>query len=231
MTNFLTNTPIGSLMGGDLAGFLLNLLYLLPALVIGLCFHEAAHAWAALKMGDPTARNMGRLTLDPTKHFTFFGLITFLLIGFGWGKPVPINPRNFNNYKMGNFLVSIAGVATNLLLSFIFFWIYVLLVALDVQSTMILTIVWTIISLNVVLCFFNLIPIPPLDGHHLVKGFIARRSPKFYMTYMQYGYYILLALIFLPRLMPQIPDLIGYYFKYTAGFVMDGYYNLLQIIF
>ena len=123
MLNFLSNSPIGSLMEGDLLGFLLNILYMLPAIVIALSFHEAAHAWAAYKMGDPTAKNLGRMTLDPTKHFSVFGVLSFILLGFGWGKPVPTNPRNYINYKKANILVAISGVTTNLLLSFVFFWI------------------------------------------------------------------------------------------------------------
>lgn len=231
MLNFLNNSPIGSLLSGDILGFLLNTLYILPAIVIALSFHEAAHAWAADRMGDPTARNLGRLTLDPTKHFTLFGVISFLFIGFGWGKPVPINPRNFTNYKKANVFVSLAGVITNLLLSFLFFWVLVILFALGVYNEVVTTIISYIIYLNVILCFFNLIPIPPLDGHHLVKGFIARHSSRFYFFYQRYGMFILLALIFLPRLMPIFPDVIGYYFTYTAGFVMQGYNALLALIF
>ena len=97
--NFLRQSPIYQLMSGDLKGFLLNLLYLLPALVIAISFHEAAHAWMANRMGDPTAKNLGRITLDPTKHFTVWGIVMMALVGFGWGKSVPTNPRNYNNYK------------------------------------------------------------------------------------------------------------------------------------
>lgn len=230
MLNFLSNSPIGSLMEGDLLGFLLNILYMLPAIVIALSFHEAAHAWAAYKMGDPTAKNLGRMTLDPTKHFSVFGVLSFILLGFGWGKPVPTNPRNYINYKKANILVAISGVTTNLLLSFVFFWIFVLLVSLGVQNTIVLTIIYMIIYLNVILCFFNLIPIPPLDGHHLVKGFIARKLPNFYMVYMRYGMYILLALIFIPRFLPGNISIIHEYFRYTANYLMQGYDKLLLLI-
>ena len=231
MLNFLSNSPIGSLMQGDFLGFLLNTLYIIPAIVIALSFHEAAHAWAAYKMGDPTARNLGRMTLDPTKHFTVFGLLSFLLLGFGWGKPVPINPRNFTNYKRANIFVSTAGVTTNLLISFIFFWILVLLYAIGVNNNVVTTIIGYIIYLNVILCFFNLIPIPPLDGHHLVKGFLARHTPKFYFWYQRYGMFLPLAIIFLPRFIPVFPNVLWYYFNYTAGYVMQGYNALLALIF
>lgn len=195
LINRLMSSPISYLYRKDFEGFLLTVLYLLPALVIAVSFHEAAHAWMANKMGDPTARSLGRLTLDPLKHISLLGLLVFLFVGYGWGKPVPTNPRNYNNYKKANFLVAIAGVTVNLILSFIFFALYVILIVAGVDNMIILNVVYHIVTMNIVLCFFNLIPIPPLDGHHLVSGFIARRSPKFYMLYKQYGYYVLLALL------------------------------------
>lgn len=194
--NFLTSSPLYQLMNGDFKGFIINLLYLLPGLLIALSFHEAAHAWMANKMGDPTAKNLGRLTLDPTKHFDLWGFLMLILVGFGWGKPVPTNPRNYYNYKKGNVLVALAGVTTNLILSFIFYGIYfVLFTLLQINNEIIFNLIINIILLNIVLCFFNLIPIPPLDGHHLVKGFIAKRSPRFYMMYQNYGYFVLIGLL------------------------------------
>ena len=194
--NFLANSPITQLISGDFKGFLLGLLYILPALLIAVSFHEAAHAWMANRMGDPTAKNLGRLTLDPTKHFDIWGILMFAFVGFGWGKPVPTNPRNYYNYKKANVLVALSGVTVNIILSFIFFGIYFLLVnAFGVTNETVLNIIYYIFALNIVLCFFNLIPIPPLDGHHLVKGFIARHSQRFYMIYQNYGFYILIALL------------------------------------
>lgn len=195
--NFLQSTPIGLLMNGYISEYLLMILYLLPAFVIGLSFHEAAHAWMANRMGDPTAKNLGRMTLDPTKHIDLFGVISFLIIGFGWAKPVPTNPRNYYNYKKANILVSLAGVATNLILSFVFYFVLFMVInVFGVTNQIIITILYYIVMMNIVLCVFNLIPIPPLDGHHLVSGLIARKSPKFYMYYMHYGRYLLLVLVF-----------------------------------
>ena len=188
--------PIQLLLSGQIKEYLLLLLYLLPAYIIGLSFHEAAHAWMANKMGDPTAKNLGRLTIDPTKHINIFGVISFFIIGFGWAKPVPINPRNFYNYKKGNILVSLAGIITNLIISFVFFGIIILLAyGFNVNNSILMTILFYIVQMNIVLFVFNLIPIPPLDGHHLIKGFIARKSQKFYFYYMRYGNYALLFLL------------------------------------
>jgi len=196
LQNFLSTMPITLLLSGQIAEYFKLLLYLLPAYIIGLSFHEAAHAWMANKMGDPTAKNLGRLTLDPTKHINVFGIISFFLIGFGWAKPTPVNPRNYYNYKKGNILVSMAGVIVNLVISFVFFGIIVLLeYGFGVTNVIILTILYFIVQMNIALCVFNLIPIPPLDGHHLISGWIARKSPKFYFYYMRYGNYVLLFLV------------------------------------
>lgn len=216
--NFLQYSPIRLLLAGHFEAFLLTVLYLLPALVIAVSFHEAAHAWAANRMGDSTAKNLGRLTLDPTKHFTLWGIVAFLFIGFGWGKPVPTNPRNYTNYKKGNVLVALAGVITNLILSFIFFIIHFILyngfgIPFD---NMFMLIIWYIVNLNIVLCFFNLIPIPPLDGHHLVKGYIARKSQSFYMAYQKYGYFVLIILLF-------ATDIVRTGLSTVTGWVLSGY--------
>ncbi len=190
--NFLINSPVVRLFQGDL-----TLLYILPAMLVAVSFHEGAHAWMANRMGDPTAKNLGRLTLDPTKHFDIWGILMFAFIGFGWGKPVPTNPRNYYNYKKANVLVALAGVTTNLVLSFIFYGvIFLLTYVFRVTNEIILSIVNFMITINIILCFFNLIPIPPLDGHHLIKGFIAKRSQKFYMLYQNYGFFVLMALLF-----------------------------------
>ena len=212
--------PINMLFSGDITGFLLNVLMLLPALVIAVSFHEAAHAWMADKMGDPTGKNLGRVTLDPTKHFSLWGIFMFLFIGFGWGKPVPTNPRNYYNYKKGNALVAIAGVSMNMIIALLFIILisvltitnvfdYILPYTIDSNTSItniIHSILFYIAYLNLVLFFFNLIPIPPLDGHHLVKGFIARKMPRFYMPYMQYGF---IALLFLFFLVPGVSRILG----------------------
>lgn len=223
MGNFLSNTPISLLMSGHFEAFALQILYMLPALVIALSFHEAAHAWMANKMGDPTAKNLGRVTLDPTKHIDLFGLLCFVLIGFGWGKPCPTNPRNYYNYKKANILVALSGVTVNLILSFVFYAIFFILFAAGVYIEILNTILLYIVIMNIVLCFFNLIPIPPLDGHYLISGFIARRSPQFYMYYKQYGYFVLLALLF-------FTDVIQIALNFMAGSVLS-LYNLFFGLF
>jgi len=218
-------SPLSQLFNGNIQGFMLGLLFILPAIVIALSFHEAAHAWMSNRMGDPTAKNLGRMSLDPTKHFDLFGFISFILIGFGWGKPVPTNARNYYNYKKANVLVALSGVAMNLLIALVVLIIICVLVMSDVFTSVIPrylfssgfqvtfvdivhTILFYIVSLNLTLCFFNLIPIPPLDGHHLVKGFIARKSPSFYMSYQRYGFIALLLVLFVTPLRTYLGQLV-----------------------
>jgi Zn-dependent protease len=210
--DILDRLPITLLFRGDIQGFLLRLILILPALVIGLSFHEAAHAWMANKMGDPTAKNLGRLTLDPSKHFDIFGFASLALFGFGWGKPVPINIRNFRNFKKANLLVSLAGVTLNLIIGLTVVVILSILRKSGVFSDMLILeiyggsfsltgivymMIYYIAYINLLLCIFNLIPIPPLDGSHLIEGFIAKISHSFYLAYHRYGNFILLGLLFL----------------------------------
>lgn len=227
----MIDLPLNELFRGNIQGFFINLLLILPALVIAVSFHEAAHAWMANKMGDPTARNLGRLTLDPTKHISLLGFLSFALVGFGWGKPVPTNPRNYYNYKKGNVLVALSGVTVNLIISIVTIGIISLMYLFGAFNAVtgntvvnimgiVLIILFEIALFNLVLCFFNLIPIPPLDGHHLIKGFIARKSPRLYLYYNQYGYLALIILLFF------IPGVRNGFFNVIV-WVFQGIVNLL----
>ena len=105
-----------SYLTSDPLGFIVYALYLTATVLLSLILHECAHGYVAYRCGDPTAKWMGRLTLDPRKHLDPFGTICMFLLGFGWARPVPVNPRNFKNYRRDDFLVSIAGIVTNLTL-------------------------------------------------------------------------------------------------------------------
>lgn len=169
----------------------------LVVLLTALPFHEFAHAWAADKLGDPTARYQGRLTLNPFKHLDLMGSLLMLVAGFGWAKPVPINPRNFKNPKTGMALSAAAGPLSNLLLAYIgmILWKVVLYLQYPLGSGFLLSsladIFQLIVLLNLGLAVFNLIPIPPLDGSRLFTVFLP---PRQYFQLMQYERYIQLAL-------------------------------------
>ena len=175
----------------------LSLLYTLPAIIIGLTVHEWAHAFAADKLGDPTAKNLGRMMLNPFAHIDLFGFLCLLVVGFGWAKPVPVNPRNFKNYRRDDIIVSLAGIAMNLVVAFfatILFYFGVYRWNLGSNEAF-YTIFLSIVTINLSLAVFNLLPIYPLDGSHVFESLFMRYIPKFFMFLRQYGQYILIALL------------------------------------
>lgn len=195
---------------------LIIMLLRLPCILIAISVHESAHGWAADKLGDPTARNMGRITLNPLKHFDPIGALCMLLFGFGWAEPVPIQVSNFKKPKRDMALSALAGPASNLLLTVIgcvlyrvallFFiaigWIvpqggYLYYAAEGITMTIVQTVsifFSVFMSLNASLAVFNLIPIPPLDGSRLLTALLP--LDKYYRV-MQYERYIMIALMVL----------------------------------
>ena len=173
-----------------------TILATLCAVLMAITFHETAHGFVAYKLGDPTAKNQGRLTLNPLAHLDPVGALLMFVAGFGWAKPVPVNPFYFNGDRnKGMMLVSIAGPLTNLALSFIAYFIYV---AGDAFSGIpfLHTFLYQMIVLNIYLAVFNLIPIPPLDGSKILAGFLPRATAyKYLNTVEQYGFLILMVLI------------------------------------
>ena len=246
MLDFLNNIPI-MILG-------------LPAVLISLSLHEASHAYAAYKLGDPTAKNLGRLTLNPVKHINPFGFICMVIFHIGWANPVPINPRNFKDSKKGMAISAAAGPLSNLCLAIISL-ILLRLVLLPIQSiadsyatgiysffgsygfdaknneywihpqlrenatfvifSIIATMLTISVSLNLNLMFFNLIPLPPLDGSRIAFMFLDTNT---YFTIMKYEMFIQMAFIFLLAMgMITLP----------LNFLTDGttnfFYNLLGI--
>ena len=167
------------------------------AFVVALTFHECSHALAAYKLGDHTARNMGRLTLNPLKHLDLMGTLLLLLVGFGWAKPVPVNPRNYRNPKRDDIIVSLAGITSNILLAFLATPIYML--TIKHGSNIALVVSWFIyafIQTNIVLALFNLIPISPLDGSHVLEDLLLPVcGPKPFLWLRQYGRYLLIVVL------------------------------------
>lgn len=167
--------------------------------------HEVSHGITAYKLGDDTAKNAGRLTLNPLKHIDAFGSIflPFLLILtnssiiFGWAKPVPYNPYNLKNPRLGAALIGIAGPLSNILLAVIFSIFYRIAVFIGVASLMPAVILFQIIiSINLLLAVFNLVPIPPLDGSKLLFAFLPKKYHRLQMYLDQYGIFLLFIFIF-----------------------------------
>lgn len=190
-------------------------------IIVSLSFHEFGHAFAAYKMGDPTARNLGRMTLDPFKHLDPLGTISMLIFGFGYAKPVPINPSNFRRIRAGEIIVSFAGVVMNFLLAFFasgIFWIVIRMTG-AVPGSFVQNLVMTFCSLNLSLMVFNLLPIPPLDGYHVVKNLLIRRIPmNFFWSYERYGRYILLAVLVLGLASNVISRVMVFFYNLITSF-------------
>lgn len=184
--------------GGDPRAYLIQILLSLPIVLIALCLHETAHGFVAYKLGDPTARNLGRLTLNPMKHLDPIGFLCMLLFGFGWAKPVPINTRYFKNPKRDMALSALAGPVSNLLLAVVFalllklyYSFFLLSVSSEVAYFIYLFFVLGI-KLNITLAVFNLIPIPPLDGSRIMLLFLPTET---YFKIMRYERYLSIGLM------------------------------------
>jgi Zn-dependent protease len=197
-----------------------NLEYVLlsfPVLLLAFCVHEFMHAWVALKQGDDTAYMLGRVTLDPRAHIDPIGSILFPLVGaltgapiIGWAKPTPTNPRKYRNYKRGDILVSIAGVCGNLGLAVLFALLYALTLFVGTRMQAAPDILVTALSLfeigvqlNIMLIFFNLLPVPPLDGSHVLYHLLPVNLAHAYRQLFPYGMFILYGLLFMRALMPM----------------------------
>ena len=178
------------------------LIYIIP-LLFAITLHEAAHGWVASKLGDHTARMMGRVTLDPTKHIDPIGTIAIPLVLllsssgfiFGWAKPVPINFNALRNGKNGMIWVALAGPGANILMAIC--WLFVMIIAIKMNITVLIEMGRVGILVNCVLAVFNLLPIPPLDGSRVISALLPNRLAYQYNQLEQYGLYILLGLMFL----------------------------------
>ncbi len=180
-------------MGFDLKSILVFAIAILYALTI----HEFFHAWTANKLGDPTAKMQGRLTLNPLAHLDPLGVICFIIAHFGWGKPVPVNPSYFKHPRRDDVLVSAAGPLSNFVSAFFFGLIFQISYKFIGVTSDLFEVLKQLIIINLILAFFNFIPLYPLDGSHILKGFLPRHMLPRYENVCKYGPFILLGLIFL----------------------------------
>lgn len=220
----------------DLPTLICAVLAFVPALVL----HEAAHALAAYKLGDPTAKSRGRLSLNPAKHIDPFGtvilplcLMAMSMPVFGYAKPVPYNPAYFEDPRKGDMVVGFAGPAANLLQALVgaalaaALWFALPIVQLASASDFVyyayFVFLPTYVMTNLCLLFFNIIPIPPLDGSSILMFFLPKKHLRTYYKVQQYAMPILLAvLVLVPAILPQL-NIIGWYMDVTAG----NLFNLL----
>ncbi len=171
-------------------------------LLYSIIIHEVAHGWVADKMGDPTARWLGRLSLNPLKHLDLMGTLMLLIFGFGWAKPVPVNFGNLRNFRKGLVFVSSAGIVANILVAF-FSLFFMRLLSIGPWSIGYIALYY-IAQINIMLAAFNLIPIPPLDGSKILMGFASRRFQYSLARLEPYGMFIIIGLLLLRVLDPLI---------------------------
>lgn len=189
---------------GSIQDYIISTLLTLPIILFSLSFHEMAHGFAAYKMGDPTAKNFGRLTLNPLKHLDPIGALCMLLAGFGWAKPVPINARNFKNPRIGMAISGAAGPISNLLLALISALLLKLVFEISffaflpqIVISIIFTFLLLSVQLNISLAVFNLLPIPPLDGSRILYVFLPTKLYFGIMKYERIIYLILMGALML----------------------------------
>lgn len=171
------------------------------ALLIAITVHEVSHGYTAYRLGDDTAASMGRLTLNPLAHLDLLGSFMLLLVGFGWAKPVPINLLKVSKGNVGKFLVSVAGIVSNILMAV--FAILVVKIALATGMTemnFLIKFLAFLIYINLALFIFNLLPIAPLDGYRMFESFAPRAFERFAPFMEQWGFFILIALVFLTNI-------------------------------
>ena len=201
-----------------------SMIYRIPALLFAISIHEYAHAQCADSMGDPTARYMGRLTFNPMAHLDPIGAILLVVAGFGWAKGVPINVNNFRNRREGILKVSFAGPAANLFLFFLAALMMALLGRMGMLSDGLYKFLFWMQLYNVWFAFFNLIPVPPLDGSRILSELLpAKQSWQFNEIVDRYGFYILIALVFTGITSMIINPLANGYLRLIQG--------LLSIVF
>jgi Zn-dependent protease len=181
--------------------------FVILVMLMAFTIHEFAHAWTAWKFGDDTAYNEGRVTLNPIAHLDWIGFLFLLIGGFGWAKPVPVRSSRFKNPRIMNIIVTAAGPISNLFLAFFGLLIIHILIAVHVLDNPSQALVDTInvfmkylLTINITLFIFNLIPLPPLDGYRILKEFVSLRVQLQLQQMEQWSFFIFLLIIFLPPL-------------------------------
>jgi len=212
---------------GLIASFM-ETVYILPAIIIAISFHEYAHAKVADYWGDDTPARQGRLTIDPLAHIDPMGLLALIFIRFGWGRPVMINPSKFRNKRAGLITVGLAGVTMNFILALVFGGIIKLLFTFtpglfagkvgEIAVNLLLQVVY----INLALMLFNLLPVPPLDGFNVISEIFKLYNTRFYAFVRTYSLWILMAMIML-----RIPSmLLSGPLSFIADFILSTIYKI-----
>lgn len=209
----------------NLSGQLQSLLFTAPVVLLAIICHECAHGFVSYKLGDPTAKNAGRLTLNPLKHLDLMGTLCMLFFHVGWANPVPINPLYYKDRKKGIIYVSLAGPVTNFILAFLSLLTEGILMKFGSDSSVV---IWILCQLcyysavvNIGLGLFNLIPIPPLDGSKVVSE-LSDRARQFYWKYDRYWRIVLILCV--------VTGILSKPLGIVNDFMLDGMWQLVRLI-
>ncbi len=221
-----------------------ELLYITVILLIALPMHELAHGWVAYKLGDDTAKKMGRLTMNPLKHLDLLGTVMMYAAHFGWAKPVPVNPNNFKNKRYGMFLVALAGPGSNLILAFLSMMVMGFLVKLEMVGILsagdgttftlldaAFQLLNMLVQINILLAMFNLLPIPPLDGSRVLTVILPPKwVDQLYKAERYIGIVFLILIIGLPRITGN-PGIVSVYLNAVSGPVISAMAWVAKTVF
>lgn len=180
----------------------LTFILLAIPLLYSIIIHELAHGWVAFRMGDPTAKMLGRLSLNPLRHLDPIGTLMLFIFGFGWAKPVPVNFSNLHDTRKGLIFVSSAGIIANMIFAFFAFFLFRLFS--PTPAGVLATFLYYLAHINIILASFNLIPIPPLDGSKILMGFLSVKFQYYLSRLEPYGLFIIIGLLYFGALDPLI---------------------------
>lgn len=210
---------------------LIDYLYIIPAALLAIMCHEIAHGFVSYLLGDPTAKQMGRLTLNPLKHIDPIGALSLILFRVGWAKPVMIDPRYYKNPKWGTALVSLAGPLTNFVLAIISAFLYFVIykfINIQLILNIFLPFFLYLAILNIGLGLFNLIPIPPLDGSKIIGAILPNQAYYQYMKYQRYGTIFMLILILVINILSafNVPSIFNEAINYIFSLIFNFWNNI-----
>ena len=200
---------------------LARMIYVLPGILLALTVHEFSHGYVAYLIGDSTAKNNGRLTLNPIAHIDPLGFLMLMFAGFGWAKPVPVNPYLFDiDRRKGTLLVSLAGPASNIVMAILLTFIFALYIRFTGSfNNVVQQLFVSAISINLVLAVFNLFPIPPLDGSKIVMSLFPSRFEQTFHELERYSFILLIVLLFLGVIRRILFPIVNVLFNLLMGLV------------
>lgn len=211
-----------SLVTVSIMDYISQVVKLAPAFMVAVSFHECAHGLVACWLGDRTAKQAGRVSLNPLRHLDFFGTMLILIIGIGWARPVPINERNFSYPRLFSVLTAFAGPLANILVAIVFLYAVkcMPIIGGNIRLYQIIAELFEVVAqVNVMLAVFNMLPIPPLDGGHFLRALLPEKWQAGYLVFSQYAIFLWIFIIMIPQSRMFLFNTIAYVYSFIHHFV------------